>query len=119
VLRRLNRKTKGQSTAEYAILIGLVIAAAVAMQIYVKRGLQGRVHDATLMMVGQTSCSTVGENYIGNSHQYEPYYVQSQFNVDRFQNSRVNLTTGTYNARDYSETNREAGFQRYGNVQQE
>lgn len=40
-------KRKGQSTAEYAIVIGLVIAAAVAMQIYVKRGIQGKMKDAT------------------------------------------------------------------------
>ena len=38
---------KGQNTAEYAILIALVIAAAVGMQTYVKRGLQARVHDET------------------------------------------------------------------------
>ena len=42
---RLSRK--GQSTAEYAIVIGLVIAEAVAMQIYVKRGIQGKMKDAT------------------------------------------------------------------------
>ena len=41
------RSSKGQSTAEYAIVIGLVIAAAVAMQVYVKRGLQGKIKDAT------------------------------------------------------------------------
>lgn len=42
----LRRLRKGQSTAEYAIVIGLVVAAAVAMQVYVKRGLQGKVKDA-------------------------------------------------------------------------
>lgn len=41
------RNRSGQSTAEYAIVIGLVIAAALAMQVYVKRGLQGKVKDAT------------------------------------------------------------------------
>ena len=38
---------KGQSTAEYAIVIALVIGAAVAMQVYVKRGIQGKMKDAT------------------------------------------------------------------------
>ena len=42
----LRLKKKGQSTAEYAIVIGLVIAAAVAMQIYVKRSIQGKMKDA-------------------------------------------------------------------------
>jgi Flp pilus assembly pilin Flp len=43
---RLFRNKKAQSTAEYAILIGLVVAAVVGMQTYVKRGIQGRVKDA-------------------------------------------------------------------------
>ncbi|HNW39394.1 MAG TPA: hypothetical protein PKI44_03080 [Candidatus Omnitrophota bacterium] len=43
----LRRLRKGQSTAEYAIVIGLVIAAAVAMQVYVKRSIQGKMKDAT------------------------------------------------------------------------
>lgn len=42
----LRRSRKGQSTAEYAIVIGLVIAAVVAMQVYVKRGIQGKMKDA-------------------------------------------------------------------------
>lgn len=45
-MMRILRK-KGQNTAEYAILIGLVIAAVIAMQTYAKRGLQGRVYDAS------------------------------------------------------------------------
>lgn len=44
MLRR--KRNKAQSTAEYAIVIGLVIAAAVAMQVYVKRGLQAKMKDA-------------------------------------------------------------------------
>ncbi|MBN2097045.1 MAG: hypothetical protein JW714_01050 [Candidatus Omnitrophica bacterium] len=45
MLSLLNRK--GQSTAEHAIVIALVIAAALAMQTYVKRGMQGRVASAS------------------------------------------------------------------------
>ena len=43
---RLLRK-KGQNTMEYAIVIGLVITAAMAMQTYVKRGWQARVKTET------------------------------------------------------------------------
>jgi hypothetical protein len=39
---RMMRKYKAQSTAEYAILIIIMIGALVAVQIYVKRGFQGR-----------------------------------------------------------------------------
>ncbi len=42
--RKLSRGF-GQSTAEYAVLMALVAAAIIAMQVYFKRGLQGRIKD--------------------------------------------------------------------------
>ncbi len=38
---------KAQTTLEYSILIALVVAALIAMQVYVKRGIQGRLRSAT------------------------------------------------------------------------
>lgn len=46
MLKLFNKKA--QSTAEYAVLVGLVVAAAIGMQTYVKRGLQERMHQAAL-----------------------------------------------------------------------
>ncbi len=40
-------RNKAQSTAEYAILIGVVIGVLIVMQTYVKRGIQGRFKDST------------------------------------------------------------------------
>ena len=37
------RNRKAQSTAEYAVVLSLVIAAAIGMQVYVKRGVQARI----------------------------------------------------------------------------
>jgi len=76
MLRRLH---KGQSTAEYAIVIGLVIAAAVAMQIYIKRQLQGKVKDA--VDYNETTAET--NNWLKttaaqNLKQYDPYYQTSE-----------------------------------------
>jgi len=74
---------KGQNTAEYAIVIALVIAAALAMQTYVKRGLQGRVHDASDRYYGNftkdanwgnISTTTADATY----KQYEPDKLSSQ-----------------------------------------
>jgi hypothetical protein len=62
---------RAQTTAEYAILIALVVAAVTAMQIYVKRGMQGKVKDAVDNMgagMGLPGASTP---------QYEPYYLTS------------------------------------------
>ena len=40
------RMKKGQSTLEYAILIIVVMAALLSIQVYVKRGIQGRFKSA-------------------------------------------------------------------------
>ena len=39
----IKRKKKAQSTLEYAGLVALVIGAVISMQVYVKRGVQGRL----------------------------------------------------------------------------
>ncbi len=63
---KLNRR--GQSTLEYAVLIVVIIAALVAMQVYLKRGIQGRMRESS--------------DQIGD--QFSPGYTTS------------NLTTTTY-----------------------
>jgi len=80
---------KGQSTAEYAIVIGLVIAAAVGMQVYVKRSLQGKVKDA--VDFNETGAASVG---IGSTAQYEPYYATTN-NMESARDVTVNQTTTT------------------------
>lgn len=62
---RLNKK--GQNTAEYAVLLAIVIGAVVAMQTYVKRSWQGGVKFA----VDNLKSGDSGKG------QYEPYYSES------------------------------------------
>ena len=73
----LNRK--GQNIAEYSILIALVVAAAVAMQVYVRRGIQGRIADA----VDHAPDTEVvgGEGISFTTKQYEPYYLDSSADI--------------------------------------
>ena len=73
---------KGQSTAEYAIVIGLVIAAAVAMQVYVKRGIQGKIKDAV-------DYNDANATAMMKTGQYEPYYVTSNMTNTRSGSSRA------------------------------
>jgi len=48
MIKYLNRKRKkGQSTLEYAILIIIIIGALLSIQVYIKRGVQGRLKSAT------------------------------------------------------------------------
>jgi gas vesicle protein len=72
---KIFKNRKAQSTAEYAILIGLVVAVAVAMQTYVKRGLQARFKDEVDDMAAQTS-------ELGTTGQYEPDYLTSNFTTE-------------------------------------
>jgi uncharacterized protein (UPF0333 family) len=41
------RRKKGQSTLEYAILIIIIIGALISIQVYIKRGIQGRLKGAS------------------------------------------------------------------------
>ena len=43
----LSRMKRGQSTLEYAILIIVIIGALISIQIYIKRGVQGRLKSAS------------------------------------------------------------------------
>ena len=70
------RNRKGQNTAEYAILIALVVGGVIAMQTYAQRALQGRLRDASVMYRDSTT-------ELGNTLQYEPYYTNTVSNMDK------------------------------------
>ncbi|MBF0511594.1 MAG: hypothetical protein HQL13_04605 [Candidatus Omnitrophica bacterium] len=53
MLQYLNKK-RGQSTLEYAILIVVIIGALLAIQTYIKRGIQGRL---------KSSADDIGDQY--------------------------------------------------------
>ena len=52
------RNRRGQSILEYAILMVIVIAALLSLQTYIKRGIQGRLKQAT---------DDIGEQYGTNT----------------------------------------------------
>ena len=92
MLRNFLKNRKAQNTAEYALLIALVVAGVIAMQTYAQRALQARVHDASQYMQTSTATDASG-NAIGNGlGQYEPYYMQSNYDVNT--NSVENKRTG-------------------------
>lgn len=94
---------KGQSTAEYAIVIGLVIAAAVAMQIYVKRSLQAKVKDAVDYNDPAAS--------ILKTTQYEPYYAGSAMTSTRAATDTENTALGGGVSRTTTDTSTRTGTQ--------
>lgn len=54
-MRRFNT---GQSTLEYAVIITVVVAALLAIQIYIKRSVQGKLREST---------DQIGEQFFANN----------------------------------------------------
>jgi Flp pilus assembly pilin Flp len=77
MFRKLIKNKKAQNTAEYAILISLVVAGIIAMQTYAQRALQAKVRDAGTYL--GTATSTLG----ATTKQYEPYYLTTNYAVSR------------------------------------
>ena len=90
MFRQLFKNKKAQNTAEYALLIALVIAGVVAMQTYAQRALQARERDAVQFMVTQTN-----QGGMGNTDQYEPYYAVQNYDVNRDSENYKRQSTDT------------------------
>lgn len=103
---------KAQSTAEYVIVLGLIVAAVLAMQTYVKKGLQGRMKDAT--------------DYVGSegqgvfvTKQYDPYYLKSSFQDESSTTSSESGEEGDVLSRDTTETRTRTGTHVVGAAQEQ
>ena len=102
---------KGQSTAEYVIVLGLIIGVVIAMQTYIKRGLQGRVKDA----VDFTDQGAAGANVVNfTGAQFEPGYLKSDFtNVRSVKETEELQDEGAVNRTLASEMSNRTGKQIY------
>lgn len=90
-----NIKSKAQSTTEYAVLIAVVAAALFAMQVYLKRGVQGRIRDlATQISPTQYEAGqTRGEYRINQSGEInQAYGTKTPGVVTQSQRSETNQT---------------------------
>jgi Flp pilus assembly pilin Flp len=92
-IRKHLKHKNGQSTAEYAILLGLVVGAVVVMQVYVKRGFQGKVKDATDLVTAQSGTITGLTGSVSNTAQYEPYYLAREQVATSARDSQDKLVT--------------------------
>lgn len=91
---------KGQAIlSEYVMIFFVVIAALMAMTVYMQRGLQGRVYDARNYMINSFltsgACDDNCQRATGNiSYEYEPYYTQTLSDVERNAQTDSRSTTG-------------------------
>jgi len=96
---------KGQAVlSEYVMIFFVVIAALVAMTVYLQRGFEARLHDARNFMVDSViNNSQVCDNDCkaaagGNiSHEYEPYYAQMLSDVGRNEAESAGATPSAVN----------------------
>jgi Flp pilus assembly pilin Flp len=96
MFKTLLKNKKAQNTAEYALLIALVIAGVIAMQTYAQRALQGRTRDlAQFMAVASSDAAESVGVTIDEATQYEPYYAKSNQEVERSSNDSIFLTNST------------------------
>ncbi len=83
------KKGRAQSTAEFAALFALIVGAVVAMQIYVRRGLQAKQKDAMVYVM---------KNVLGMANtdkfQYEPYYQTSNITANQYQSQDTDIYSG-------------------------
>jgi hypothetical protein len=105
MFRKLLKNKKAQNTAEYAILISLVVAGIIAMQTYAQRALQARVRDAANFMAVQT-------NDLGGTLQYEPYYLTTNYQVSRDENETQTLQGVNRISQEVNSTTNRLGTQR-------
>ncbi len=103
---RVFRGIRGQSTAEYVIVLGLIVAAVVAMQTYIKRGFNARIKNA----VDYTDDGGTGEN-IFTTRQYEPYYMKSDFERSRESTEGDSMAEDGAVARTVEEETSSTGYQ--------
>lgn len=100
-------KNKAQSTAEYVIVLGLIVGVVLAMQTYIKRGFQARIKQATNYVEGSTHITGSGVNSDGIPYnferpegvdfvgeQYEPYYTQSYLEREQTASKTTGLKRG-------------------------
>lgn len=69
---------KAQTTLEYAILIGVVVAGLIAMQVYLKRGFQGKLKE---------SADSMGQ-------QFSPGYTTADYTTHNVTDSTETLSGG-------------------------
>ena len=61
-------RTRGQSTLEIVMLLGFVVAALVAMNVYMKRGIQGKLRESTDQIGEQYSAGYTTATYVTKSN---------------------------------------------------
>lgn len=105
------KNKKGQSMLEYALLLGVIIAAVLIMQVFIKRGFQGGLKDSADKM-GDTfsvSSTSIAQNRIMSTDQKITEEVGTDADPDTGIGAYVPGLEGTYSKGVYSLSQRSGG----------
>ena len=98
---KILRNKKAQNTAEYALMIAIVVGAFSIMQLYIKRGLQARIKDGVNNIPGiianKSADALVMSSLFNGTDQYEPYYYRNA-TYDMSTTASEGTETGTIQA---------------------
>ncbi|MDD5004888.1 MAG: hypothetical protein PHS93_00050 [Candidatus Omnitrophica bacterium] len=108
MMRLLRTKKRGQSTLEYAILVVVVIMALIAIQAYLKRGIQGRMRDSADQIGDQFSPDHTTYNYrtesFSNTTEAQDAWTTTTKYEDSWQQRTGSETMGNFED-EYNTTN--------------
>jgi len=98
----LLRQRKGQSTLEYALLIAAVVAGLLVMQMYVKRGMSGRVKSASDELGEQYDPTAFSANYTTVSHSKRNETLSSGKTTSKLTDEEYTRRNGTESVSSWS-----------------
>lgn len=87
----MKKSTKGQSTLEYAAIIAVVVAAIVALNVYMKRGIEGHLRNASDDIGTQYDIETGGYK---NVSQLGKGQKEIQYSAMGTKEGDINVSTG-------------------------
>ena len=97
------RNRLGQSTAEYATLLVIIIGAITVMQVFLKRGQNAAIRDA---VVTHYLNSGTGTNGLAGTVQFEPYYQRSHMQTSVSSSGQAYVRSGgRYHHNSYTSYN--------------
>lgn len=93
---------KGQSTLEYAILIIIIMAALLSIQVYIKRGVQGRLKSAAddigdQFSPGNTNVVMIMRTQSQTEDTFELGQTRSELQQDELTTDIMNSTVSNQN----------------------
>ena len=96
MLKQFHSKIAQANFGEYALLFLVILGMILAMGIYLRRALQGRIRDARAYMFRTVILRTPpGINIVGKLWvEYEPYYTNTLAFVTRTSDMQSNILSG-------------------------